>query len=52
MNYTALLATLLGRFNFKLAPEMGGYEGVRAAEHMAMTLQPGGGLRMRCKPRV
>lgn len=26
--------------------QMGGAEGVHTAEHMAMTLQPGGGLRM------
>ena len=96
MNYTAVLAMLLGRFHFELAPEvpfspvivsprplhqaacmmlsysgdhvhtqtwplasqksraevqMGGAEGVLNAEHMAMTLQPGGGLLMRVTRR-
>jgi len=30
---------------------MGGAQGVRAAEHMAMTLQPGRGLFMTVHPR-
>lgn len=30
---------------------MGGGEGVSAAEHMAMTLQPGNGLFMTTHPR-
>ncbi len=30
---------------------MGGKEGVSAAEHMAMTLQPGHGLFMKAQPR-
>lgn len=46
MNNATVLATLLSRFHFELAPEAGGPEGVAAKEHMAMTLQPGGGLRM------
>ncbi len=32
--------------------QMGGYKGVRAKENMAMTLQPGDGLRMLCRPRI
>lgn len=32
--------------------QVGGPAGVRAAEHMAMTLQPGAGLRMLCRPRA
>ena len=95
MNYTAVLAMLLGRFHFELALEvlvisplvalaswqhgcytrtqvmmcirhcrplsashgclvevqMGGAEGVLNAEHMAMTLQPGGGLLMQVTRR-
>lgn len=31
--------------------QMGGVEGVQAAEHMATTLQPGGGLLMRLTRR-
>ena len=31
--------------------QMGGVEGVQNAEHMAMTLQPGGGLLMRVMRR-
>jgi fatty acid synthase len=50
-NYTAVLASLLGRFHFELAPEVGGAAGVRATEHMAITLKPGAGLRMLCRPR-
>eukprot|EP00208_Stichococcus_sp_RCC1054_P002339 CAMPEP_0206139828 /NCGR_PEP_ID=MMETSP1473-20131121/7467_1 /ASSEMBLY_ACC=CAM_ASM_001109 /TAXON_ID=1461547 /ORGANISM="Stichococcus sp, Strain RCC1054" /LENGTH=576 /DNA_ID=CAMNT_0053533745 /DNA_START=97 /DNA_END=1827 /DNA_ORIENTATION=+ len=51
MNVTAALAILLGNFHFELAPEMGGPDGVRAAEHMAMTLQPEKGIIMKVHPR-
>ena len=32
--------------------QVGGVAGVRATEHMAITLQPGAGLRMLCRPRL
>lgn len=52
MNYTSVLARLLGMFTFELAPQMGGSEGVMAAENYAITLMPSKGMWMYCKPRA
>ncbi|KAK9807492.1 hypothetical protein WJX72_000759 [[Myrmecia] bisecta] len=53
MNYTTTLAMLLAHFSFKLAPEMGGMEGVRASESSGLlTLQPTNGIHMFCIPRA
>ena len=52
MNYTAVLARLLGSFEFELAPQMGGSEGVMDAENYAITLMPSKGMWMYCKSRV
>ncbi len=52
VNYTAALASLLSRFSFRLADEMGGPEGVRASEVYFITVQPVNGLKMHCIPRV
>ncbi|EFJ41922.1 hypothetical protein VOLCADRAFT_107481, partial [Volvox carteri f. nagariensis] len=47
------LATLCGRFRFRLAEEMGGVEGVVAAARQDVTLKPGDkGLLMHVIPRV
>jgi cytochrome P450 len=51
VNYTATLATLLSRFSFRLADDMGGPEGVRKSEAYYITVQPKDGLRMHCIPR-
>ena len=52
MNYTAVLARLLGSFTFELAPAMGGREGVLEAENYAITLMPSKGMWMYCRSRV
>jgi fatty acid synthase len=46
------IAHLYGRFSFALAPRMGGWDGVEAAEINRLTLQPLAGLWMRATPRV
>ncbi|KAK9819693.1 hypothetical protein WJX72_001295 [[Myrmecia] bisecta] len=51
MNLTATLAQLLGRFSFKLAEEMGGPEGVLAAERASLTVSSEKGMQMHCIPR-
>ncbi|GAB4815789.1 hypothetical protein N2152v2_002835 [Parachlorella kessleri] len=50
LNYMATLAVLLGRFSFRLAPEMEGPGGVQ--EVIKLTLQPANGIRMLCTPRA
>lgn len=52
MNYTSVLARLLGTFTFELAPQMGGSKGVLEAENYAITLMPSKGMWMNCKPRA
>ena len=52
MNYTSVMARLLGSFTFELAPQMGGAEGVLQSENYAITLMPSKGMWMHCKPRV
>ena len=51
MNYTAVLAHLLSRFSFKLAPRMGGAEGVLKAQKLEILLTPSTGMWMHCQPR-
>ncbi|KAK9816727.1 hypothetical protein WJX72_004273 [[Myrmecia] bisecta] len=51
INLTCTLAQLLGYFTFRLADEMGGPEGVRAAERTAITVSPAMGMKMHCIPR-
>lgn len=46
------IAHLYGRFSFALAPRMGGWDGVEAAEINRLTLQPLAGLWMRATPRA
>ncbi|GAB4815786.1 hypothetical protein N2152v2_002832 [Parachlorella kessleri] len=50
MNYMATLAVLLGRYRFRLAPEMEGPGGVQ--EVIKLTLQPASGIPMLCTPRA
>ncbi|KAL0023129.1 hypothetical protein WJX77_004743 [Trebouxia sp. C0004] len=52
MNYTAILALLLGNFSFQLAERMGGAEGVMAAQKYEVTLTPSTGMWMHCCRRV
>lgn len=52
VNYTATLATLMSRFSFRLADDMGGPAGVRRSEVYFITVQPKDGLRMHCLPRA
>ena len=52
INYTSVLARLLGAFTFELAPHMGGSKGVLEAENYAITLMPSKGMWMHCKSRV
>ncbi|KAK9820314.1 hypothetical protein WJX72_008814 [[Myrmecia] bisecta] len=52
MNLTATLAQLLGYFSFRLADEMGGPEGVLAAERVSLTVSSVKGMKMHCIPRV
>ncbi|KAK9826393.1 hypothetical protein WJX81_007038 [Elliptochloris bilobata] len=52
MNIVTTLATLLGRFTFRLAETMGGPQGVRAKERLLSTLQIEGGMKMHAVPRV
>ena len=52
MNYTAVLAMLLGNFSFKLAARMGGPEGVMANQKLEVTLTPGTGMWMHCHKRA
>eukprot|EP00884_Botryococcus_braunii_P001263 jgi/Botrbrau1/11137/Bobra.331_1s0007.1 len=49
---SATLATLMSRYSFTLAPEMGGPEGVRRRESSHITLGVDGGLKFLCQPRV
>ena len=51
MNYTAVLAHLLGKFSFELAPRMGGAEGVLKAQKTEILLTPSTGMWMHCKLR-
>ena len=53
MEVITLLAKIFGCFTLKLAPEMGGLEGVRARESTHLTLQTKGtkGIRMNMAPR-
>ena len=52
MNYTAIMALLLGTFTFDLAERMGGAEGVMAAQKYEVTLTPSTGMWMHCHKRV
>ena len=52
MNYTSVLARLMGTFTFELAQPMGGSEGVMEAENYAITLMPSKGMWMHCRSRV
>lgn len=52
MNFTSVMARLLGSFQFELAPRMGGARGVQESENYAITLMPDKGMWMHCKPRV
>ena len=52
MNYTAIMAQLLGSFTFDLAERMGGAEGVMAAQKYEVTLTPSTGMWMHCHKRV
>lgn len=52
MNYTAILALLLGNFSFQLADCMGGAEGVMAAQKYEVTLTPSTGMWMHCHRRA
>jgi hypothetical protein len=45
------VAILMSRFTFRLASEMGGVQGVRDSEVMALTLHTKSGIRMHCHPR-
>ena len=51
MELRVALAVLCANFTFTLAPSMGGTEGVKAAERMALTLHVHGGVYMHCHPR-
>lgn len=52
MNYTAVLAHLLGKFSFSLAPRMGGADGVLRAQKYEVLLTPSTGMWMHCQPRA
>lgn len=52
MNYTSVMARLLGSFKFELAPQMGGSKGVLESENYAITLMPSKGMWMHYKLRV
>lgn len=52
MNYTAVLAHLLGKYSFKLASKMGGTEGVLRAQKYEVLLTPSTGMWMHCEPRA
>ncbi|KAK9914782.1 hypothetical protein WJX75_000489 [Coccomyxa subellipsoidea] len=52
MNLTATLALLYGHFTFRLADEMGGPEGVRAGEHLTVTMSCDKGMKMHAIPRA
>ena len=54
MNYTAILAMLLGNFTCTLAERMGGgfAEGVMAAQKYEITLTPSTGRWMHCHMRA
>ena len=52
MNYTTILAMLLGNFTFTLAERMGGAEGVMAAQKYEITLTPSTGMWMHCHERA
>ncbi|CAK0779841.1 hypothetical protein CVIRNUC_004867 [Coccomyxa viridis] len=52
MNLTATLAMMYGSFTFRLAAEMGGPEGVRAAEHLSITMSCDKGMKMHVNSRV
>lgn len=47
----AVLATLVGKFHFDLAPEVGGIEGVKRRLVNHITLSPKGGMPVRISPR-
>ena len=46
----AAIAVLFSRFQFSLAPEMGGMQGVKDAEVMALTLHTKSGIKINCYP--
>lgn len=48
----AALAMLVGRFKLKVAPRMGGRDGVRAKEAMKLTLQCSGGMWLELEERL
>ncbi|CAL8468141.1 g7680 [Coccomyxa elongata] len=52
LNLATTLAQLYGSFTFKLADEMGGPEGVKAAERTSITLSCTKGMKMHVLPRV
>ncbi|EIE20661.1 cytochrome P450 [Coccomyxa subellipsoidea C-169] len=52
LNLATTLAQLYGNFSFRLADEMGGPEGVKAAECTSITLSCSKGMKMHAVPRV
>lgn len=51
MNYTTILAMLLGNFSFELAERMGGAQQVMADQKYEITLTPSTGMWMHCHKR-
>ena len=51
MELKTAIAILCTHFEFRLAPEMGGVEGVTLTETMALTLHTSHGIRLQCIPR-
>ena len=50
---TSTLCRLFGNFSFRLADKMGGVEGVRASEALALAIiNPSKGMYMHVEPRV
>lgn len=50
MEVRTVLATLLSRFWFELAPSMGKADAVHKRQQVALTLKISGGLQLLCKP--
>lgn len=51
MELKVALAILCMHFHFRLAPEMGGSDGLAHTETMALTLHTTHGIRLQCIPR-
>ena len=49
--HDAAVARMVSQFRLALAPRMGGPAGVEAAAINRLTLQPGAGMWMLCRPR-